>query len=368
MVARNWEYRCQKLQSVLIAWSSRFLESIFQRVEVVNTFALSRVFYIASILPLPKNMIIRMEKSIGKFIWTCAGKILRVSLNENKLQKLNGGTGLLCVETMGKSLRISQLLRLLKDGDAKTLHHVDYWMGEVLMDFNSEFGSRRHSLSTPSYFMTLAESVTDARISDSSLTVNNWKIVTNKILYRQIVSTFPRTKVEEDMNKSLSEVWRRIWLPNLTSTTREILYLTIHNKLPSRERLFRIGLTNDPYCVSCFDNNKGAVTCDMEHLFCTREKVEAVWADVKDILMSIIPLGTSFSNMQLLTLDIPKFDGELSYVWVLGNYMELVWKLVHLQGVHLAKEKVFGFLKFKYKAEQMGARRSMMKIQKLSFI
>ena len=87
-----------------------------------------------------------------------------------------------------------------------------------------------------------------------------------------VATECPDTECPGDMDKSLSDVWRRILLPNLTSATREILYLTIHNKLPSRERLFRIGLTNDSYGVSCFDN-KGAVTCDREHLFCKCEKV-----------------------------------------------------------------------------------------------
>ena len=166
MVTRNWEFRCQKLQNVLVAWSSRFMESIFQRIEVVNTFALSRVFYIASILPLPKNITLRMEKSIGKFLWTCSGKVLRVSLREVKLPKLRGGTGLLCVESMAKCLRISQLLRLLRDGDDKALHHIDYWMGEMLVDFKAEFGSCRHRQSIPSFFMGLAELVTEARKSE----------------------------------------------------------------------------------------------------------------------------------------------------------------------------------------------------------
>ena len=366
MVTRNWEFRCQKLQNVLVAWSSRFLESIFQRIEVVNTFALSRVFYIASILPLPKNITLRMEKSIGKFLWTCSGKVLRVSLREVKLPKLRGGAGLLCVESMAKCLRISQLLRLLRDGDDKTLHHIDYWMGEMLVDFNEEFGSCRQRQSIPSFFMSLADLVTEARISET-ITVNNWKIVTNKLLYRQIISGFPQTKVEDDIGRSLSEVWRKIWQPCITSSTREILYLSMHHKIPSRERLFRIGLANDPYCVFCFENS-GALTCDREHMFCTCEKVAAVWAEIKTVLVSLIPAGTSsLSNMQLLTLDLPKFDEEKTYVWILGNYMELVWKLVHLQGVYLGKGKVFGYLKFKYKAEQLGARSSMKKISVLSF-
>ena len=220
--------------------------------EVVNIFALSRVFYIASILPLPKNIVQRIEKIISRFIWTGSGKVLKVSLNENKLPKHRGGVGLLCIEFMSKSLRLSQLLRLLKDGDAKTLHHVDYWMGELLATFRPEFGNCNHPRASPGFFMSLAEIVTDAMIS-RFLTENNWKNTTNKMLYSQHIMSLPQTKAEDDLGLSLSEAWRKMWLPCLTSSTREVVYLGIHNKLQVRERLFRIGLVNDPYCVSCSD-------------------------------------------------------------------------------------------------------------------
>ena len=110
MIKRNWEFRCERLQSTMLAWSSRFFDSIFQRMQIVNTFALSRIYYAASILPLTRNFIQIIEKIIGKFMWKGAGKVLRVSYNEIKLSTDRGGIGLKCVEIMAKCLRLSQVL------------------------------------------------------------------------------------------------------------------------------------------------------------------------------------------------------------------------------------------------------------------
>ena len=52
MLKRNWSYRFDKFESAVLSWSSRVLETIFQRVEVLKTFALSRIIYLASILPM----------------------------------------------------------------------------------------------------------------------------------------------------------------------------------------------------------------------------------------------------------------------------------------------------------------------------
>ena len=54
LLKRNWSYRFDKFEKAILSWSSRVLETLFQRVEVVKTFALSRIFYLASILPMPQ--------------------------------------------------------------------------------------------------------------------------------------------------------------------------------------------------------------------------------------------------------------------------------------------------------------------------
>ena len=68
MLKKNWDFRFEKFLDAIKTWSPRVLETLLQRVEVIGTFALSRVYYVASILPMNKTMVNKFEKEIGKFL------------------------------------------------------------------------------------------------------------------------------------------------------------------------------------------------------------------------------------------------------------------------------------------------------------
>ena len=110
---------------------------------------------------------------------------------------------------MGDCLRLSQLLRLLKNGDDKSVNHILYWMGPVLVDYLPDTRISRHALVSPAMYNSLAEVFTDMSISDAFNT-NNWNIVTNRQLYRHRIASFPSPKVQEDADYSLKEIWRKL--------------------------------------------------------------------------------------------------------------------------------------------------------------
>ena len=86
---------------------------------IVKTFAFSRLYYLASILPLPQWTAKQIDSAVGKFIWAASGKIFRVHSDEMKLPAKAGGGGLKCVRRMSKSLLLTQVLRLWKSSDEK---------------------------------------------------------------------------------------------------------------------------------------------------------------------------------------------------------------------------------------------------------
>ena len=114
LIEKNWDFRFEKFQDVVRSWTPRILETLVQRVEVLRMFALSRVVYVASILPIRSFMIKKFEKEMGKFIWNASGKVLRVSLDEMRNPPERGGLAVPCILSMSKSLLLSQLLRLLR--------------------------------------------------------------------------------------------------------------------------------------------------------------------------------------------------------------------------------------------------------------
>ena len=112
MVLENWNFRLKKFNQTIHSWSTRTLDTLQQRVEVLRLFALSRVYYVGSILPMRVSHVKKFEAAMCKFIWK--GRILKVALDELKNEHLSGGLNLPCVKTMNNSLLSSQCLRLLR--------------------------------------------------------------------------------------------------------------------------------------------------------------------------------------------------------------------------------------------------------------
>ena len=84
MLKLNWYYRYKKFSNVLYSWSHRVLDTLQQRVEVIRMFGLSRIYYVAAILPIKSGMVKKFETLMGKFIWNWSGKVLRVAIDDIK--------------------------------------------------------------------------------------------------------------------------------------------------------------------------------------------------------------------------------------------------------------------------------------------
>ena len=231
--------------------------------------------------------------------------------------------------------------------------HIGYWLGELLGDLLAGIDGGEHAQEVPAYYDHLSQLVADARASDI-ITRSNWKGLTSKSIYIHLIKSKPVPKVELEAGVSFKKVWKRVSDQVLTSTSRDALYLLIHNKLPVRERLFRIGLVVDPYCSACV----GAEICDIEHFFCSCPRVSNVWEGVRAVLERILVLNcNNCSNLELVSLMFPGSLGDKKGVWLIGTFVSWVWEKIYIRGAPvLKKEEFFGFLKFKFKmAQQLGS-------------
>ena len=227
----------------------------------------------AAVLPIKSSMVKKFEALMGKFIWKFSGKILRISIDEVKNTKLEGGLNLPCLGSMSDSLLVSQCIRMIRSGDMRYLHHLDYWMGELLVGLVPWMGQGVGAVVTPEYFGHLGQLLTDLMIAET-LSVTTLQTLTNKLVYADMTSSFPPTKVVRESTLDYQKVWQRLHDHVVEPRARDTLFLLLHNKLPVPERLFRIRLRNDPYCLSC----DGAEVADLEHFFCSCHKVGRIWS------------------------------------------------------------------------------------------
>ena len=163
-----------------------------------------------------------------------------------------------------------------------------------------------------------------------------------------MTSSFPPPKVVRQSNRDYSSAWKWLHSPVVDGKARDVLFLLIHNKLPVKERLFRIGLKHDPYCLKC----AGAEVSDIVHYFCTCGDVCNTWAWLKSQVVQLGQMGAGVDDWDLVNLLFPHSVRDTEIVWLVSSYVLYVWKMVYVKRVEVKLDKFFGFLTFKYKMYQ----------------
>ena len=171
--------------------------------------------------------------------------------------------------------------------------------------------------------------------------------LTNKIIYREF-ACFPVPKIVREAVVDYGPVWRRLHSHVVEAGARDILFLLVHNKLPVPERLFRIGLRQDPYCRVCV----GAEIGDLEHFFCSCERTREAWAWVRFKILELCGQGLISSNWELLNLFLPRTESEQEIIWLVSNFVSYAWESIFNRNSDVKLDKLFGFLTFKYKMDK----------------
>ena len=129
---------------------------------------------------------------------------------------------------MADSLLFSQLCRLIKSGEKKTLGHASYWLGDLLQSLAPDInlGQRRAPV-TPEYFGYIADLLAEMMINEK-VSAGTMKSLTNKKVYAEITSSFPPPKVVRESNRDYSSAWKRLHSPVVDVKARDVLFLLLH--------------------------------------------------------------------------------------------------------------------------------------------
>jgi len=114
----NWYPILMGVRKILNLWSMRDL-SIFGRVQIVNTLALAKLWYVSSVCIAPTKIINEIQKEVWLFVWN--KKRHAVSKKNCFKPKEEGGLGMIDIEEKCKCLRLKWLVQLMEgkeNGDA----------------------------------------------------------------------------------------------------------------------------------------------------------------------------------------------------------------------------------------------------------
>ena len=161
---------------------------------------------------------------MGKYLWIFTGKTLRVAIDEMKNKKIKGGLNLPCLASMADSLLFSQLCRLIRSGEKKTLGHAFYWLGDLLQILAPDINlGQPRATGTSDYFNHIADLAAELMMSEkvSAVTI---KTLTNKTVYAEMTSSFPPPKVVMESNRDYSIAWRRLHSSVVECKAKDVLF------------------------------------------------------------------------------------------------------------------------------------------------
>ena len=153
-------------------------------------------------------------------------------------------------------------------------------------------------------------------------------------------------------------VWARVASPMVEPDARQVMWRALHDILPTRERIKRMGLSDldgrqvtSAYCNRCDLRAVDNVT----HMFSECKLVREAWCWVRRRLLDLLPRDMAdLSNMEFLMMMFPKEHFEDEMVWLLGVYMGWVYEEAVVKGRVLGDEHIRGYMRYMYfKSKQM---------------
>ena len=360
----NWNQAMEGFNSCLMAWKTRSLDSIFQKVELLKTFALPKLWYKALLLPLPGKVASKLEDKMRNFIWR--GKLEKPATMEMFNPVESGGLGLTCVRTKADSLLLKQVLRMLGDNTAVHHNHLKFWLGKMLHHW-ADLANYPHAMRTgDSPYAPLPKEAAltphfeklllEIKYAEKNNYFNwvNFRQMTAKKLYQLNSTTFPPPAIiyKRDV-PDWHLVWSRVGSVMLEPRAREVLYMVVNNLFPTQDRLFRINMdkraderrVKTSVCQRC----KQGVVEDCQHLFTECDMVREGWGWLRARIMILLPDCQGYSNWEILHLLFPK-DGRMEneMVWLLGQWVQLVYQEVVIRGRVMEDKFVRGHMRYKY--------------------
>lgn len=253
MIEMNWQGLLQNLRFVL--WSNQFRNlNLVQKVIYLNTYASSKIWYVASTVPIEKKSIAKIKSMYGNFLWNHT--FLRVSFDQLCLSKKSGGLGLISPEQKCKALLLNRYIR------SKTVSPFFHtWTDNILNPPNIR-QIPLNSLFIKSLYLELPYLPVILKENPSSISI-----------YNHFIAKLPKPHIMiKHSQYNWDKIWNNIFDKKISSEYQVLWYLLVNEKISCAEQQFRFGRVSNQMCVYCPQQVE-----DLKHIYAGCEKVRNCW-------------------------------------------------------------------------------------------
>lgn len=145
--------------------------------------------------------------------------------------------------------------------------------------------------------------------------------VSVKSLYTEFTATLPPPKVEYKYDMPWDDIYANYNHPVLGVHARELMFMLVHNILPTKDRLHKLNQVDNPQC-QVQDGVESTV-----HAFCLCARVQEAWAWMRRKIHTNGLALPGASDFDLIHLNSGLRNKRCDFVWLISHYIGYVWNL-----------------------------------------
>ena len=305
----NWDPRIASLSNVLDLWQRRCL-SFQGKYLVANALALSELWYIATVLPLPEPLETTINQSLFKFFWS--GKKELVARTTNYLDKSNGGFKVVNVRLKTLALHAQWVKRFIFSPNKWCCFfsfYVHRCFGTTVQEVLS-FPAFYPPHLLPPFFASLLESwallgghsrggAYFLRPTDDGKE-RPLSASTTKLCYKVLLDsvTTPPHCIHKFSGTFgplyWDDTWKQVHVMPLDRHVIDVNWKIAHGVIYTADRLVSFGMAVDPMC-HCNNHHE-----TLQHLFFDCLFSQAILQEIEAIFRRVTPLCPSLESRHLL--------------------------------------------------------------------
>ena len=279
--ADNWGPVLDKFEKVLNDNCQRNL-SLTGKATIANIMASSKLWYLAPVLELPREILNRFNKLLFKFIWGSSHEPIKRNTLFGDIMK--GGIGLVSIQLKAQAFMIMQLVKMIsfkEEYTPKWVYFAIYWIGLGLRKFRPDFASNStlHCLDYRPAYYNFAKGFFDKLLEKHPFT-DVTKLTTKKVYTILLQDQFEIPRIHTFYTDvDFDKAYRAIHDNFIDPEVRGFAYKLLHNVAPTNLFLFHYTSQKFSHCTFCGKRYEETI----RHLFIDCPLAQNVWTFVQQI-------------------------------------------------------------------------------------
>ena len=355
----NWNFRVEKLSKRLESWKFRNL-SLKCKSTVINSLALSSLWYTGSVVPLPAWAEKKINQVIFDFLWS--GKNEQIKREVCLLPYELGGLNVVNVALKCKALLAKSVVFITNDQyRAKCVYLARFFIGHDLGKLHESWGflkshTKLHAWSAPSYYQSVFSAAKD--IKDVFIMfVGNTLVV--KVIYAELlvvsrVRVWSRILWQDKLGRTIP--WSKVYLHSYkgfsTNQEHDVFFKVFHHVLKMGEYFSSWNPLH--LCLDCSFCPDRLETLD--HLFLNCPFARGVWSWAAPFFCKVLSVSNFVPSLQtLLGLDFVESFSMATQrlaVFFLKLILFAIWhfrKMKHFEKVNCTSQSAILLIEFSFR-------------------